>query len=384
MFTEKHAILVVDDVEPARHTVINILRVLGYQQTEEAATGQEAWEKLQAKPDVGLVISDWKMPGMSGVELLKKVREEDRLKDLPFFMVTSKSEKEDVAQAFDLGATGYMVKPLNIQVLKSKMESLFKETPARVLKKLLVQTQEKVQNGDFLKAKLLLLDFLKKNPDFKPRIFLELGLIMELEAKWDEAEKMADSALKMNPEMTRAWFLKARIRGVHADWEKAAQCIGKAIELNPRNADFLMFQGRVYLEMKNFPRARSSFITLLNAFPRDMELKQKIWNMYLDFGFVEQVQVDFGAILFESLSIDTLNNLAVALRKKDLLKESLLVYKQALKKEPNNSKVLYNAAMAQSKAGNPAVALKYLERAIDITPDFNEASELLATLRAKV
>lgn len=384
MFTEQDTILVVDDVEPARQTVINILRVLGYQQTEEAATGQEAWEKLQAGSKAVLIISDWKMPGMSGVELLKNVRADEKLKDLPFFLVTSKSEMEDVAQASDLGASGYMVKPLNIQVLKSKMQSLVKETPAAVLKKLLAQTQQEVEQGGFDKAKLLLLDFLKKNPDFKSRILLELGLIMELEAKWDEAEKMTDSALKMNPEMTRAWFLKARIRGAQSDWEKAAECIAKAIELSPRNSDFLMFQGRIFLEMKNFPKARSSFMTVVNSFPRDMELKQKIWNTYLDYGFVEQVQVDFGAILFESLTIDTLNNMAVALRRENRLQEAILVYKQALKKEPGNAKILYNAAMAQAKSGNPAAALKYLEKAIEIEPDFNEASELLASLREKI
>ncbi len=380
MLGKDQLILVVDDIGPARQTILNILNVLGYKNTIQAADGRQAWEQLESHENVGLVISDWKMPQMSGIELLARVRSDLRWKNLPFFLVTSKSESEDVAQATDIGATGYMVKPLNLPILKNKLETLSGKTQGESLKETVVRAGMYRDKKDLEKAKTLLFSFLKENPDFESRICLEIGLILEEEGLWAEAERISERALKQSPEMSRALFLKARMQGMQGKWEQSIKTMQDALNINPRNAEFLIYQGTACLHLKNLVQAKSKFMTALNIYPKDMDLKQTVWNTYLKHGLVEQVQIDFGAVLFESLTPETLNNMAIILRKKNMLRDALLVYKQALKKDRDNPRILYNIASAYSKEGNKTIARKYLQKALEIKPDFNEALQLLENL----
>src|SRR6056297_645473 len=124
MLDKDSCILVVDDIQPARETVLNILRVLGYKRIQEAVNGEEALQVLENNTGIKLVISDWKMPRMNGAELLRRMRSRPELEDIPFLFLTSKSETEDVAQACDLGVTEYMVKPLEVDVLLEKLKHL--------------------------------------------------------------------------------------------------------------------------------------------------------------------------------------------------------------------------------------------------------------------
>ncbi|MFP4237099.1 MAG: response regulator [Desulfonatronovibrio sp.] len=383
MFSNEQSVLVVDDIGPSRQTVINVLRVLGYRKILEAGNGHEALEYLNSKKDVGLVISDWKMPVMNGIELLDKIRSRNEWSNLPFLLVTSKGEVEDVALASDMGATGFMVKPLNIKAFQGKLNSLTRNSPAAALKKVLDQNKKAIHNDNFGEAIRNLLLFLEDYPEFESRIHLEIGLLMEQEARWDDAEKMADKALKENPSLARACFLKARMQGMQDNWEKAVESIQKAIDISPKNVDYRLFKGEALLKLNKLVNARASYMTAVNTFPKDQKLKQIIWNTYLEHGLVDQVMNDFGAIMFGSLTADTLNKLGIALRKAGSFKDALRVYKQALIKDKDNPAILYNAAMAQARAGSPAVAVKYLKRAIEIEPDFNEADALLTRLTEK-
>ncbi len=115
MLDKSLPVLVVDDIQAARATIVNILKVLGFKQILEAANGEEAREIILAQGNkMQLVISDWKMPYMDGLELLRWIRREEKFKHLPFIFVTSKGEKEDIALASDEGIEGYLLKPVTI------------------------------------------------------------------------------------------------------------------------------------------------------------------------------------------------------------------------------------------------------------------------------
>ncbi|MFW0777406.1 MAG: response regulator [Rickettsiales bacterium] len=116
-------ILVIDDYNTMRRIVRNLLKQLGFDNVDEAADGAEAFAKLQEKP-FSLVISDWNMEPMSGMELLKKVRADEKLKGLPFIMVTAESKPENVIAAKQAGVSNYIVKPFNAETLKTKMSSV--------------------------------------------------------------------------------------------------------------------------------------------------------------------------------------------------------------------------------------------------------------------
>ena len=117
-------ILVVDDFSTMRRIVKNLLRDLGFTNTAEADDGSTAWPMLQSN-DYDFLVTDWNMPGMTGIELLKKVRADDRLKNLPVLMVTAEAKRDQIVAAAQAGVNGYVVKPFTAAALKEKIEKIF-------------------------------------------------------------------------------------------------------------------------------------------------------------------------------------------------------------------------------------------------------------------
>lgn len=118
-------ILVVDDFSTMRRIVKNILHQLGFSNIEEAEDGKMALTRLK-QGGVEFVISDWNMPNMMGIDLLRQVRSDDALKSLPFLMVTAESQKENVIEAVQAGVSNYIVKPFTAETLEQKLELIFK------------------------------------------------------------------------------------------------------------------------------------------------------------------------------------------------------------------------------------------------------------------
>lgn len=117
------SILIVDDYKTMLRIIRNLLKQLGFDNVEEAIDGSTALAKLKQK-DFGLVISDWNMEPMTGLQLLKEIRTDNSLKALPFIMVTAESKTENVVAAKEAGVSNYIVKPFNASTLKTKMESV--------------------------------------------------------------------------------------------------------------------------------------------------------------------------------------------------------------------------------------------------------------------
>jgi two-component system chemotaxis response regulator CheY len=118
-------ILIVDDFPTMRRIVKTLLRQNGYQNIVEAEDGVQAYSMLQTITDIEMVISDWNMPNMTGLELLKTVRADPKVKHLPFLMVTAEAEKENIIEAVKAGVNNYVVKPFNGTTLKEKMDKIF-------------------------------------------------------------------------------------------------------------------------------------------------------------------------------------------------------------------------------------------------------------------
>jgi len=129
MFNYKIKVLVVDDFPTMRRIVKNLLKQLGFENIDEAENGEDALRKLR-NAEYGLVVSDWNMPVMEGIELLKNVRNDPALKDIPFLMVTAEAEKEKVIEAIKAGVDNYIVKPFTGEVLKEKLEKIAQKRPS--------------------------------------------------------------------------------------------------------------------------------------------------------------------------------------------------------------------------------------------------------------
>lgn len=115
-------LLVVDDSSTMRRIIKNTLQRLGYEDIFEAENGIEAWDILDKNSDMGVLITDWNMPEMNGLELVKKTRADSRFADIPIIMITTEGGKVEVITAIKAGVNNYIVKPFTPQVLKEKLE----------------------------------------------------------------------------------------------------------------------------------------------------------------------------------------------------------------------------------------------------------------------
>jgi len=122
-------ILIVDDFSTMRRIIKNLLRDLGFNNTQEADDGNTALPMLQTG-EFDFLVTDWNMPGMQGIDLLKAVRAEGNISSLPVLMVTAESKREQIVEAAQAGVNGYIVKPFTAQTLKEKIDKIWERLSA--------------------------------------------------------------------------------------------------------------------------------------------------------------------------------------------------------------------------------------------------------------
>lgn len=129
-FDPKQKILVVDDMGTMRKIIKNMLTKMGCNNIHEADDGAPAWQMIQDAHEQNqpfqFIVSDWNMPKMTGLDLLKNLREDERFKTLPFLMITAEAEQSNVVVAVKAGVSNFIVKPFSIITLKEKIDKIFK------------------------------------------------------------------------------------------------------------------------------------------------------------------------------------------------------------------------------------------------------------------
>lgn len=371
-------ILVVEDMLSARETVLHLLKALGFSSFVEADSGVSALECLE-RYQVDLIISDWNMPKMNGLVFLKKIRALEDYASTPFIFVTSKSEVEDIALASDFGVSGYLIKPITIRILDECLKKVFSECFS--FEEELNQVKEIFANQDKIldssKADQVFKALALKYPAHGSRIFLELAQIFMRAKEFEQAESLLCEILAAKPLFSKGWEMMSRLQSWLGKWPEALATIEKSLEISPNNSDYHVLKGSIYLHMENLYGAQKSFMTALNIDRKNDQIKQDIWNIYLDLDMIDEVQRDFGAYIFSALTCDTLNNMAVAYRRRGELTRALEVYRIALTREPDNPKILFNTAVAYVNRKQYAKARALLQHALKNDPTFQQASSLL-------
>jgi len=118
-------VLVVDDMVTMRRIVKNILKQLGFGNVDEAENGQEALQKMRADT-FGFVVSDWNMPVMTGIDMLRAIRADEKLKTIPVLMVTAEAQQSNLIEAVQAGVSNYIVKPFTAETMQEKIGKIFK------------------------------------------------------------------------------------------------------------------------------------------------------------------------------------------------------------------------------------------------------------------
>jgi two-component system chemotaxis response regulator CheY len=139
MFSHNTKFLVVDDFATMRKIIKKVLDELGYKNVVEAVDGKNAFDLLKehqlTEQPIDFVISDWNMPNMLGIDLLKACRQDPTLKSIPFMLVTAESEQNQIVEAAKAGASEYVIKPFNGATLKTKIERVYQKVGAPSEKK---------------------------------------------------------------------------------------------------------------------------------------------------------------------------------------------------------------------------------------------------------
>jgi len=126
----KMKFLVVDDFSTMRRIVRNLLKELGYTNVDEAEDGLQALNKLRSDK-YDFVVSDWNMPNMDGLTMLRQIRADDTLRNLPVLMITAEAKRENIIEAAKAGASGYVVKPFTAATLDEKLSRIFEKIPQK-------------------------------------------------------------------------------------------------------------------------------------------------------------------------------------------------------------------------------------------------------------
>jgi len=163
-------ILVVDDFSTMIRIVTNLLKELGFVNIDDANDGSKAWPMIQTgKYD--FIVSDWNMPEMTGIELLKKVRADENFKDMPFMLITAEQKRSQILEAAQAGVDGYIVKPFTAATLKEKIDKIAER---KSLEKRGVVTKPTQANADFAaQQKAKLQQMLASLPPEKRKAYLE-------------------------------------------------------------------------------------------------------------------------------------------------------------------------------------------------------------------
>jgi two-component system chemotaxis response regulator CheY len=117
-------VLIIDDFATMRRILRNILKQIGFTNISEADDGKTALKKLK-KDNFDLILCDWNMPEMTGLELLNKVKSDDELKNIPFVMVTAEAQKDNIVEAVKAGVSNYVVKPFTAETISEKLQKVF-------------------------------------------------------------------------------------------------------------------------------------------------------------------------------------------------------------------------------------------------------------------
>lgn len=369
-------VLIVEDILSARETVVNLLRALGFSRFVEAENGEVALKKM-ADQAIGLIISDWNMPFMNGFSLLKAIRENEAYRYVPFILLTSKSEMESVVQASEEGVSGYLVKPVTIRALAETLAKIGEQSREKEFDLLKMETSSLCAGKNFPEALSMLQKFEIEYPQYALQAQYEQARVFVAAGNIGQADAIITKILLAQPLFAKGWAVKAKIFTEQEQWESALKSIDKALAISSHNGEFYVLQGKIHFGRGDQRAARMSFMTALNVDTKNDQLKQDIWNAYLDNNLVDEVQKEFGSYFFSALNCDTLNNMAVAYRHKGELGKALEIYQAALIKDPDNPKILFNMAVAHVNCKEYTKARNLLLHAVGNDLEFAEARKLL-------
>lgn len=374
-------VLVVDDKVNMRRTLRNMLRLLGFCNFVEADDGDVAIQRIK-NDNVQLIVCDWNMPRMSGLEVLRFVRSTPGYEELPFLMITSEMEESAVAESVEAEVDAYISKPFVPKTLEDKViEILNKKINPPAMDLHLRTAAARLKAGDFKAVRQELGRAAEVNPR-SPRVHHLYGLLYEAENRLDLAEKSFLMAKEMGPKFIRAHEKLAEIyerQGRSADMLKVLK---EAVKVSPKNAERQTKLGQALLAEGRLHEAKTAFASAVSLDPYNPSRQAVIGEAFLAQGLSQEAEKAFKAsIQADPNNIHVYNRLGIAFRRQKKFTEAAEFYLKALKLAPEEERLHYNLARTYFEAGLIDLAVGSALRALGLRPDFSEARDLLEKMR---
>ncbi|MBU2550222.1 MAG: tetratricopeptide repeat protein [Proteobacteria bacterium] len=378
---DKFRVLVVDDKAPMRRTIRNMLRALGFTNIREASDGREALKRIRGET-FDFVFSDWHMPHLTGVDLLRSLREDDNFRTLPFIMVTASVEEEMVAEVIEADVDGYIIKPFKMETLKEKViEILTAKFMPSPLESQLQVAEICIKGRSFGRAHEEIDKAARISPN-NPRVHFARGQLFEAQGRLDLAERSYAQSWSAGPKYIKAMEKLSEVFEKRGKADEALMVLKKACELSSRNPDRLTRLGMLHLMAGHANEARESFGQALKLDPGNGERQTAIGEAYMKQGLHQDAEVMFKAsIESDPYDVFKYNRLGIACRQQKKFEEAIGYYQKALEIDPDEKYLHYNLALAYVGAGKKSEADKCLGQAIRLDPEFQEALEVRSKMQ---
>lgn len=338
--------MIVDDVDNMRRSVKAMLKLLHYgREFYEAANGRDAWNMLQDdKLTVDFIISDYNMPYLSGTDLLNLIRGNQKMRDIPFLMITAEANMDVVAEAAEHDVDAYMTKPFVTATLEQKIQELLDHinNPSPLTRHLLnSRTLEEKGDLDGAIDEATKASALNKNSS---RPYRELGRLFLKKGDLKRGQLCFEKAVDLNRLDVSSFHALGQIYYRQNKMDKALENFSRAMEISPRHSDRALNFAKLLLKKNKLPEAEKVMKLVLKNKAGDIDFKEEIADSCSEFGLYE-------------LGVRT--------------------YQEVLKADPERVYLNKKIGMALYKDGDFKNAVNFLEKAAD---KFTEDLELFLVL----
>ena len=373
--------LVIDDQENIRSSIKTMLKSAGHNNIVMVESGKKALTILEEE-HVKFVITDWHMPGMDGIELLKIIRKNPDTLDLPVLMVSDESSSQKFAYALEESVDGFLLKPFNeldfLDTLNKITEKKSKISPLQASVNKIRGLMLRKAYQDAIAQGNKLLEEQKENPDI---LYLVADCNFRIK-QYKEAKALLDQLMDNNP-TSKIMHLYGKVCMCSRDFSSAIDIMNKACDENPLNLDRRIDVMKACLATGRVEDAEAACAKVLRGDPTDLNLVE-VGKTYLKRGNLEKA----GEVLLKTLdpipeTASTFNNYALQLRKQGKLKESIKQYENCIKVVPHHPVILLNFGRALMEAEDYKQAVRRLNTAVKKNPDYQPAADLLEYIKEK-
>jgi len=342
-------IMIVNDKPELRSLIRTYLRDEGYTNLTISENGLSALKKAQTET-VDLIVADFNLPGLNGLELLKEIRRDKKLKEVPFILISSQVEQKYVAKAAEYKVSGYILIPFSYQTLVKKVNQVLDRriNPTEV-EQYYHEANSLAQSGNLNAALEKYQEALEATKSSMAVIHYKIGRTHEALAQNGEAETDYHQAVKMSKYYVDAFDALGTLSLKNNQPEEALNYLRHSSDISPLNADRQRYLGEALLESGNFEEAEKAFRLALNLDPSQTHI---------------------------------FNRLGITLRQQGKLEDATRYFLKALEVAQDDENLFYNLSRVYYDLGQKEEALKHLKKALDLNPEFEEARNLIEQIRA--